>query len=307
MRSLLFLWLILSPLAWAEPLTVGGGQLLIDWRSKFTETEQQQIREWLTYTAESASLVTGRFPLAEVNVIIQKATSGKGPVPWANTIRHTWPQGVSFHVQPKYGLKAMKEDWTATHEFSHLLLPYPGRDDIWISEGFASYYQNLLMMRKGTLPQAIGWQKLVDGLRRGEADRNQSLSLAETSKRMRELGAYKRVYWSGALYFLEADLKLRSLGSSLDAVVTEFQSCCRKSRHWTGWRLAQALDQAAASLTGTPQSLFSTQFKRYQTSVGLPDYSIFTTALGIDVSNKTVQLDETEPFKQLRDTLASPR
>ena len=39
----------------------------------------------------------------------------------------------------------LRTDWTASHEFAHLLLPYVS--DKWVSEGVASYYQNVLQAR----------------------------------------------------------------------------------------------------------------------------------------------------------------
>jgi hypothetical protein len=293
--------LIASTFVMAEPLSVPGGQLNIDWRSSFTNDEKARLRLWLTHAAESASLLSGHFPLQETNILVQRAKRGKGPVPWAHTIRHTEPEGVSFHVDPSASVEELISDWTATHEFSHLFLPYPGRRDIWISEGFASYYQNILMMRKGTLSEQQGWQKIADGFARGEADPNQNVSLQTASKEMRERRAFKRVYWSGALYFFEADLALRQQGQSLDQVITEFGACCRdQTKEWNGAAVALALDIAAK------RDLFMPLYTHYEQTTHLPDYPALLKNIGITIVESRVILNTDIALTRLRRAISSP-
>jgi len=284
----------------AERVRVPGGELSVDWRSNFTNEEKARLRVWLTHAAESASLLNGRFPRQKTNILIQRAKRGNGPVPWAHTIRHTEPEGVSFHVDPSASTAVLISDWTATHEFSHLFLPYPGQTDIWISEGFASYYQNILMMRKGTLSEQQGWQKIADGFARGEADPNQGVSLQTASKEMHKRRAYRRVYWSGALYFFEADLALRQQGQSLDQVITEFALCCRhQAKEWTGTDIAVALDQAAK------RELFLPLYAHYEQTTRLPDYRAMLKRIGITIVNKRVILNTDIELTRLRQAISS--
>ena len=63
-------------------------------------------------------------------------------------------------MDPDRPLDDLRTDWTATHEFSHLLLPYVSRRDRWLSEGLASYYQNVLRARDGRLSETDAWRKL---------------------------------------------------------------------------------------------------------------------------------------------------
>jgi hypothetical protein len=300
---LIMLLLVLYRPVLAEPLGVPGGALEINWESRFTSQEKSKLRLWLEHAASSASLINGNFPMTRTNVLIHRTKRGAGPVPWAHTIRHTEPQGVAFHVNPELGLTAFKTDWTATHEFSHLFLPYPGQADIWISEGFASYYQHILMMRKGTLDEQQGWQKIVDGFGRGEADPNQNISLKQASQEMRQRRAFKRVYWSGALYFLEADLVLRQQGKSLDEVVSKFLLCCRdKSIQWDGMSIAVALDQA------TDGDLFVPLYRRYEVTTSLPDYRAILSQVGVSIEAKHAILSHTNDSQRLlRSAISSPR
>jgi hypothetical protein len=285
-----------------EQLAVPGGQFNVHWQDRFSPKEQRRLRLWLSDAAESASLLSGSFPGRQTNIFLHRSTSGKGPVPWAHTVRAEAPEGVVFHVQPRKKLRQFIADWTATHEFSHLYLPYVGRDDIWLAEGFASYYQYILMMRRGTLSEAVGWQKFVDGLSRGENDPYQQGPLHLASRLMREKRAYKRVYWSGALYFLAVDLDLRAQGSSLDQVIEKFQSCCRhQAGPWSGKRLVAQLDQAGAT------RVFSEKFRRFENITGFPDYQPLLRRLGITWQGKRIQLSEATNAAKLRRSISQPQ
>ena len=70
-------------------------------------------------------------------------------------------------VDTSHDLDAFLDSWTASHELSHLLLPYISRREAWLGEGFASYYQNVLRARAGMLSQREAWQKLHAGFERG--------------------------------------------------------------------------------------------------------------------------------------------
>ena len=284
-----------------ERISTPGGEMSIVWKSGFSELEQVKIRTWLSHAASTTSLLSGEFPLKKTRVYVNRDVSSSGPVPWAHTIRETQPEGVEFHVNPKLSLAEFVADWTAVHEFSHLFIPYPGRRDIWISEGFASYYQNILMARAGVLSGRQAWQKLADGFGRGAKDKNNDLNLRNLSPAMRKRGAYMRVYWSGALYFLEADIQLRKQGQSLDSVVAEFVKCCRNNRkYWNGLKLAQSFDELAHT------DLFVPLFFAYQREYQLRDYPKILAKLGIELNNHRVEFVSNDKLQQLREQFTKP-
>ncbi len=68
---------------------------------------------------------------------------------------------VRRHRSP---IEDMYADWTATHEFSHLLLPRISWRQKWISEGFASYYQNVLMARAGSTRRSMPYESSAKAL-----------------------------------------------------------------------------------------------------------------------------------------------
>ena len=115
---------------------------------------------------------------------------------------------AEFFVDQTRPLNELRFDWTATHELSHMLLPYVSSRDRWLSEGLASYYQNVLRARDGRLTEQQAWQKLHAGFERGRKATHGG-SLAEASRA--GWSATMRVYWGGAAMMLKADSQLRAL------------------------------------------------------------------------------------------------
>ena len=280
----------------AEYLKIPGGEFIIAWETEFQKDEQDKIRAWLTRAAGTTSLMNGQFPRKQTQIYVSRYGSSRGPVPWAHTVRDTSPQGVKFSVNPNVSLGRFNDDWTAVHEFSHLYIPYPGRNDIWISEGFATYYQTILMSRAGILTERAAWQKFADGFARGAKNRHADMTLAELSPKMRRKRAFMRVYWSGTLYFLEADILLRNKGGSLDAIVTEFVNCCRNQHsRWNGRKLARSFDRIAGT------ELFESMFREYEGEYQLRDYSRVLARVGIQLDDGKVEFVSDNDLKLFRE------
>jgi predicted metalloprotease with PDZ domain len=220
------------------------GDLSHDQRERFTR--------WISDTVSAVTSVYGRFPQTSVQVLVVPAGRRSQAVPWAHVLRGGGP-AVEFFVDETRSLAQFKDDWTATHEFSHLLLPYVSSRDRWLSEGMASYYQNVLRARNGNLTERDAWQKLHNGFQRGEqGTRDRTLADAVRSGR----GATMRIYWTGAALMLMADTRLRALSDgrqSLDTALAGLQECCLQTSH--SWRAREVLSQLDQLTTGPGISL----------------------------------------------------
>jgi hypothetical protein len=107
-----------------------------------------QVRPWLEASALAVMRVHGTLPQSDPQVLIMPADSQNEAIPFARVMRGGGI-GLQFFVDPNRSAQAFAQDWKPTHEFSHLLFPYISRSDAWLSEGLASYYQNILRARPG--------------------------------------------------------------------------------------------------------------------------------------------------------------
>jgi len=248
-----------------------GATLELEIRGSVDDGNIAKLEQWVRESATQVTLAYGRFPVPAPRVVIVPSQGNRwgddSPVPFGRVTR-SGGETVELYVDVTRPLADLSADWTATHEFSHLLLPRISWRQKWISEGFASYYQNVLMARAGqyTTDQAI--EKLTQGFGRGRGSRPE-LSMNEAAREGVRRARYK-IYWSGAAIALLADVELRerSAGTeSLDVVLDRFQRCCLPSaRQWSGTELFTRFD----SLIEEP--VFMPLYRQYADTAGFPNF-----------------------------------
>ncbi len=243
------------------------------------------VADWIGETAANITLAYGRFPNPDARVLLFPVTGrpGGSAVPFGRVVRDGG-ETVELLVDPDQPESAFLGDWTATHEFSHLMLPYVGRDDRWVSEGFAQYYQNVLLARAGRYSSDEAWRKIGEGLERGRRSAphlspDEAASTAERNTRM-------KIYWSGAALALIADVELRRQSGgkeSLDTALERLQACCLPSRRtWTARELFAKLDE----LVATP--LFVDLYDRHAEAAGFPDFDEYLSSAELAETRATI-------------------
>jgi len=241
-----------------------------DWHDAFTSEEQTKLTQWITSTVAGVEALVGPYPF-DVHVRLYRIDGAREPVPWANTRRGSI-QGVNFHVDPSFDLEAFQRDWTASHELSHLILPYLGRKHSWFAEGFASYMQYQVMMATNQLSASDANQRYLTRLNRARRDyRYDDAPFVSAAPKLRQERKYPVMYWGGAAYFLQIDDALAaSSNTSLIAVLRDYFQCCRSNRK-TFRNLISDLDR----LSGGSQ--FSQRLETFRTRPGFPDYDMLQT------------------------------
>lgn len=248
------------------------------------------IEEWLRATATDVTLAYGRFPNPSPQVVVipvEGSRSGEpgSAVPYGQVIRDGG-EAVELFIDRSRSLDALLDDWTATHEFSHLMLPYLVPEHRWVSEGFAQYYQNVLLARSGAYGTRRAWQELYEGFERGRLSRPELSPNAAAERGMRS--ARMKIYWSGAALALMADVELRERSGgaeTLDDVLGRLQSCCLPSRRsWTAPEFFAKLDSLAS------HPVFIPLYQRYADTAGFPDTRGLFARLGLDVADDEVRL-----------------
>lgn len=283
-------------------LNIDGGRLRIHLLQGEQPYAEQAIAEWVADTVATVRLAYGRFPNpnASVTVIpVGKNTRSNNPVIFGRLVRDSG-ESVELLVDEHAPIEEFAGDWTAVHEFSHLMLPYVNPAQRWISEGFAQYYQNVLLARAGHYSEAFAWQKLYEGLQRGQA------SMPEASPNEAARGgnrdARMKIYWAGAALALRADVELRRRSNgqeSLDSVLSRLEACCLPSAtSWSGTQLMRKLD----TLTDLP--VFVKLYDQIADTAGFPDTTALFADLGVRVTSGDVKLEESAPLAALRRSIS---
>lgn len=281
-------------------LPAGATALRVDVVGAADPARDAMLLDWASEAARALLQVDpARFPLARAGVVVQETDSrDPSPVPWGQTLRR---DGVSvlLYVRRDAGAAALRGDWTAVHEMSHLLHPWLGRDGRWMAEGLASYYQNVLRARAGMMPAAEAWRRLDAGFSRGRRATVAGVPLSQAGGR----AATMRIYWAGAAYWLQADLALRARGASLDAVLAAHARCClRPGSEVTPLGYAQALDRIDG------HGLFERLYRQADAATAFPDLAPAYRALGLSRDGRgTMRLTHGDAGAALREAIARPR
>jgi len=247
-------------------------------------------RAWVDHAVTAVESVGGRFPVPRVKVVLY---AGQGE----STIDHGWvrrksPPEIHLRVAPDASDTELLDAWHAYHEFAHLLLPFAGNRDIWFSEGMASYYQYFLQARVGVIDADEAWHRLVAGFQRGFDDpAGEGERLAELSPRMWRQRAFRRVYWSGAAFFLRVDHRLRAATGqqhSLDSTLAAFARCCIEdgSQRWTAQSLINRLGELSLP------EVWAEEYQRVMQSTAYPHFGDAATALGLEADHRGVRLTD---------------
>ena len=269
----------------AESIAVPGATLQVGVLDGFTAEARAAIAPWLRTAAHAAAQLAGRFPSPHGVIAVIPTRGSDRPVRFGMAARGGGTS-LLLIVSDDAQLSVLARDWVAIHEFSHLLHPFVARGDAWLSEGLATYYQEVLRVRAGLMPEAEAWRRMYQGSRRGQTAQ---ASLQEHSATMFEDGSFSMVYWAGASFALLADVELRRRtrgAMTLDRVVTELERCCaRRTMPVSAREVVAELDRIA----GVP--VFSELMQRWVLGPQLPDLEALYQRLGLVPNAEGVQIE----------------
>lgn len=285
---------------------IAGTDLRIELLRVAEDIDAAPIVDWIQETAYNITLAYGRFPNPAARIVVfpigNTPWPSDSPVLFGRVVRDGG-ETVELLIDSQQPMQSFYEDWTATHELSHMMLPYLRAEQRWIGEGFAQYYQNVLLARAGRYTENYAWQKLYDGLERGRESvpglsPNAAASGDERNSRM-------KIYWSGAALALMADVELRQRShgkESLDTVLDQFQRCCLPSqRTWSGAELFTTFD----SFLELP--LFMNLYRQYADAAGFPNVRPLLGQLGVAVDDGEVRLRSDTELAEIRAALTAQR
>ncbi|MCO4805837.1 MAG: hypothetical protein KC456_04520 [Flavobacteriales bacterium] len=200
----------------------------IVWKENFTESEKTKVESWLSTCTQAVSTCLGDYPF-EVTYYMHRRENASEPVPWANTIRNG-EQGVEFYIDPTFDLKDFLDDWTAPHEIAHLSIPYVGKENMWFSEGYASYMQYLIMVEMDVLEQDEAEERMQERMNKIVGKYNTTEDVVSVNRALIAKHNYPAAYWGGACYFAHVNKALMTeKGVSLMQVIQGYQSSNRLS------------------------------------------------------------------------------
>ena len=173
--------------------------------------------DYFAAALRALSTFDGPFPATRFQFLLYGSRGN--PVSFGFIKRGGAPS-IAIFVNPDAALPRLKSDWTLVHELSHLLHPTVSRSGRWLTEGIATYYQEILRARAGLISKEDALHAFEDGFSRARASARDDLKIEDVRRN------YTQVYWHGAAFAMAADLWLHEQGSSLDAVLAAHKRSC---------------------------------------------------------------------------------
>lgn len=284
-----------------QRLRAGGAALSAVVLPGLSPATRGQLPTFIADAAAAAAGAFGRFPAGRAQVVVVPTASANAVA--FGMLQRGGGASVLLLVSPSADLTTPEALWTPVHEFSHLLHPFVDKSDAWLSEGIATYYQEVLRARAGQISPEQAWLHIYRGARHclGVDE-----TLADETAVMAHAGNYVRVYWAGAVAALRADVALRQRAKgevrSLDDALRALHNCCaRSARAWPAARVLRRLDSFVTEPVFSPLGASA----RQQPLSAMADLSGLFAQLGIEVQGERVRL-RSAPLSGLRDAIMAP-
>ncbi len=179
-------------------MKVRGGIIDVTLPADFIHASSQDFFHWIQNAADAVTGYYGHFPVPHLTLEV-RSRNGAG-------VGHgvTYPKDgglIRINVGRETTVDDLKDDWTLTHEMTHLAFPNMPDQQHWIEEGLATYIEPVARARVGQLPITEVWGQFIRDMPKGEP-RDGDAGLDHTP-------TWGRIYWGGAIFCLLADVQIR--------------------------------------------------------------------------------------------------
>lgn len=262
--------------------------------------DEQAAARWLRSAVELVAQSAGSFPTQSLSAVIAPSGPSSDAVPFGMVARGGGAS-LTMIVSARASERALHRDWVLPHELSHLLIPFLPREHAFLSEGLASYYQELLRARAGIFSEREAWSRLAASLRDAAREEG-SRTLLEESASMHSSHRYRRVYWGGAAFWLNVDVALRASShghATLDSLFAALRSEGALARVWSADELMSRLDELGQT------TIFSDALRTCEAR-SFPEFEPTLEALGVRGKDGALALDDAAPLAELRRSMTAP-
>jgi hypothetical protein len=268
-------------------LSVRGGTLCTRFDDAVPANQRRLLGGWIERSAQIVGEYYARFPAERV--VLRIHSSPGGGVRGGRTTND--PELViQVNVGSAATAQELTADWVLVHEMVHLALPDVGRSHLWLAEGLATYVEGVARAQFGNREIADVWAEyrhsMPAGLpRAGEGGMDQTPT-------------WGRTYWGGALYCLQADLRLREQTGNRVGLQTALRAILNQTG---GYRAERGIDDVLRiGDTATGTRVLQDLYAQIKTAAVTPDLDLLWSRLGVPADPKTQPFDDAAPLAAIR-------
>jgi hypothetical protein len=248
---------------------------------------QALVQEWILRSARIVAGYYGRFPapLLALKVRVEPGSGVRGG-------RTTNDSGLMIQVNVGRDSTAaeLAADWVLVHEMVHLALPELGRGHNWLAEGLATYVEGVARAQSGNRDIADVW---------AESRHSMPLGLPhEGEGGMDQTHTWGRTYWGGALFCLQADVKIREQTGNRIGLQTALQAILKDTGGYRNDRDIDDVLRIGDAATGT--KVLEELYRDSKETPLQPDLGALWSRLGIPDDPKSQPFDDHAPLAAVR-------
>jgi len=251
-----------------------------------------------TYVHHGATAVItyfGRFPMDHVNINIRAV--GGDSVRFGRT---TPVNGgtITMLIGRDATAAVLNDDWTLTHEMTHLAFPATKEDNReWLGEGMATYVEPVARAQAGFLTPEYVWNEFYDEMPKGEPQAgDEGLDNTDT---------WGRTYWGGALFCLVADVEIRRATGNKKGLEDAFRAIMNdKGTIEYEWPIKIIFEEGDRA-TGT--RVLEDLYAAWKDKPVAVDLDKLWSELGVRKSGDSVVFDSKAPLAAVRAAITSKR
>jgi hypothetical protein len=273
---------------------VGGARLDLAIVPEGLAIDDDAVERWIVADAGAIAKDLGRLPVDRL-LVVTMANDLAGPTRGVTL----GGGGASLFVRVARDAKPatlIADDWVATHEMLHVSMPLLPRENVWLSEGLASYLEPFLRARAGMIPPEKVWRDLVEGLPQGLPEAgDQGLDVTHT---------WGRTYWGGTLFCLLADVAIREQTHGEKSLDDVFRGANAQGGNVLQfWPLDRFLDVGDAA---TKTRVLHDLHEKMGHAPHPVDLGELWKKLGVQVTSDAVRFDDAAPLGKMRRSMTAP-
>jgi hypothetical protein len=274
-------------------LDVQGATLCVSIDDGAPAAQRPLLREWIERSARIVTDYYARFP-APLAVLRIQSVPGGG----VRGGRTTNESGLEIQVSVGRDAAAddLAADWVLVHEMVHLALPEVGRRHAWLAEGLATYVEGIARAQFGNRAITDVW---------AEYRHSMPLGLPHAGEGgMDQTPTWGRTYWGGALYCLQADVKLREQTGNRVGLQTALRAILKNTGGYGAERDIDEVLRIGDAATGT--HVLQDLYREVKATAMTPDLERLWTRLGIPSDPKSQPFDDRAPLAAIRIAITAP-
>ena len=275
----------------ARQFRAAGACLRVAFAGDFAPAVVDAALAWTRDAAVAVGAYLGRYPVDFQRVLFVA-------MPGSTVHGTSWGyHGAAIRIPlgREVAPEKLRANWVMTHEMLHMAVPSLPERHLWFDEGLATYVEPVARAQQHALTAEAVWTEWIDGMPKGmPRPGDRGLDLTHT---------WGRTYWGGALFFLLAEVEMRSRSANrvgLQQALRELGRRGADKEH--DWSIEQTI---AAADQGTGMQVLAGMYARMRASPAPPDLDGLFARLGVRRTGSGIEFDDSAPLADIRRSITA--